>query len=97
MAISACHRETAAPPDPVSLEVLNGAALTGVVGALVSPTPTFLVKDASGHTLGGVPIVVTISDGGGTLRNTPTRTAGNGPTSVGQWTLGTRTGRNAVT
>ncbi|MBK8057257.1 MAG: Ig-like domain-containing protein, partial [Gemmatimonadetes bacterium] len=40
-------------------------------------------------------MTVAVGEGGGTLRNPPTRTA-SGPTSVGQWTLGTRSGRNTL-
>lgn len=97
LVLSACHHDTTAPLVPVSLEVASSTAPSGVVGSLLTPSPGFIVKDASGRTLGGVPIVVSISDGAGTLRSAPTRTAANGPTSVGQWTLGTRSGRNAVT
>jgi len=96
LSTSACHHETAAPAQPASLEA-PVAAISGVVGTALAPAPSFVVKDASGRTLGGIPIVITISDGGGTIRNAPARTAGNGATSVGQWTLGTRAGRNAVT
>ncbi len=95
--ISACHRDSTAPSAPVALEAFGAATIQGTVGAVLSPAPTFVIKDASGRTLGGIPIVVTISDGSGTLRSAPTRTAGTGPTSVGLWTLGTVTGRNAVT
>ena len=93
----ACHHDSTAPVRPTALEASGAATVTGIVGAVLSPAPAFVVKDASGQTLGGIPITVTISGGGGTLRSAPTRSAANGPTSVGQWTLGTRSGRNAVT
>jgi hypothetical protein len=95
--MSACHPDATAPVQPTALEVSATAPLAGVVGTALTPAPAFIVKDVTGRTLGGIPIVVTISDGGGTLRSAPTRTAADGPTSVGQWTLGTRSGRNAVT
>jgi hypothetical protein len=53
------------------------------------------VRDASGNALGGVAVSVTVGEGGGTLRNAPTRTAA-GATSAGTWTLGTRAGRNTL-
>jgi hypothetical protein len=71
--------------------------MTGVVGGVLTPAPGIVVRDASGKVLGGIPVLVSVSDGAGTLQGAPTRTAGTGPTAIGQWTLGTKSGRNAVT
>jgi hypothetical protein len=95
--LAACSSDTTSSEPPALVEAAGGSSLAGTVGALVSPSPSFEVKDASGHILGGVAVSIAVSDGAGTLRNSPARTAANGPTSIGQWTLGTKSGRNAIT
>jgi hypothetical protein len=68
---------------------------TAEVGTALTTPVAFVVRDAGGKALGGVVVSVSVGEGGGTLRNAPTRTAA-GATSVGQWTLGTAAGRNTL-
>ena len=46
--------------------------------------------------MSGVAVTVVVSQGGGSLINAPT-TSASGPTSVGQWTLGSTAGTNSLT
>ncbi len=80
---------------PTAIESPNPSVATAEVGTVLSASPSFVVRDAGGAALSGIAVTVAVGEGGGTLRNAPTRTAG-GPTSVGEWKLGTRTGRNTL-
>jgi hypothetical protein len=84
-------------PTPVPSTIVSAAppVVSAEVGTVLAPAPSFVVRDANGGTLGGVAVSVSVGEGGGSLRNAPTRTAA-GATSVGSWTLGTRAGRNTV-
>jgi len=73
------------------------ATVDGTAGLPLVTAPTFVVKDAGGSTLGGVAITITVTAGGGTLPDAPTKTSGGSPTSVGTWTLGKIAGLNSVT
>lgn len=94
--LTACHRDSTSPPVPVTLAAGENAP-TGIVGTVVTTSPTFEVRDALGHPLANVPVRVAVTGGGGTLRRAPTRTLAGSPTPVGQWTLGTVAGTNALT
>jgi hypothetical protein len=54
------------------------------------------VNDASGNSIGGVAVSVTVTAGGGTLTDAPTKTK-DGPTPIGTWKLGNTAGVNSVT
>jgi len=72
-AISGCSGGTEpAVPASISADVSIPTATAGLV---LATSPTFSVKDASGKTIGGVPITITVTAGGGTLANSPTTTA----------------------
>ena len=95
-ALVACASEPAtAPAVPTSLTQAQ-ASLTGTVGKLLTVAPTVALKDASGAFVGGVALTVAITAGGGTITAAPARSA-NGPTAIGQWTLGTLAGVNTIT
>jgi hypothetical protein len=62
----------------------------------VSVAPTFLVTDASGNALQGVPVTVSVASGGGTLTDAPTRSM-SAATPIGSWTLGPSVGAQSIT
>jgi len=93
--VAAC-KDTTAPPPPASIAP-SVAALSGTAGLPLSSAPSFSVRDASGNILGGVPVTITVTSGGGTLLNAPTSTVAGVPTRVGTWTLGTVAGPNTLT
>jgi len=92
----ACGDSTG-PPKPSSISPDASTTAEGTAGVLLSPSPSFVVKDGNGNTMGGVGITVAVTAGGGTIAGAPAQTAGGGPTPVGQWTLGTVAGANSVT
>src|ERR1035437_7056291 len=57
-------------------------------------TPTFLVQDAAGRPMAGVPVTVAVSQGH--VANAPT-VSGAGATSAGDWTLGGTPGQQTLT
>ena len=93
--VSACSDGAAPVPVPATLESVGGAPITAVVGTAPATAPTFVARDAAGKTIAGIAVSVVTGEGGGTLKNAPTRSSG-GATSVGTWTLGTRAGRNTL-
>ena len=92
---AACSDGGGPAPVPKAIEAATTTLPSAEAGSALLSPPTFVVRDASGKALGGIAVTIAVGEGGGTLRNPPTRTA-SGPTSVGQWTLGTRSGRNTL-
>jgi len=95
-ALSACHDGGTAPVTPASIEIVAGNNQTGSVGQRLTSSPTFVVRDASGHAISGVGVTISVSAGSGTIANAPKK-SGRGPTSIGAWSLGTKSGVNEVT
>ena len=93
--LAACGDGTSPAAVPAAARTSSNATVTGAAGTLLTSSPTFQVTDASGNALTGVPVAITVIDGGGTIAQAPARTAGSA-TSVGQWTLGPKAGRNAL-
>ena len=81
------------PPAEITIE--TGVSATVLLGATLTPTPTFLVRDADGNILAGVPVTVTVTAGGGQLVNPPTE-SGALPTPIGTWTVGSTFGTQTV-
>jgi leishmanolysin len=88
--------DSTAPSTPVSLTRAQGSTLSGTVGAVLTSSPTFEVKDDRGNDIANVAVTVTVTAGAGSITGAPTRT-GSGPTPVGTWTLGTTAGTNVLT
>lgn len=85
------------PPAPAAVVAISANPLTAAaVGSVVAAAPTFEVRSASGRALSGVPVSVAVTAGGGSIANAPTVSVA-GPTSIGQWTLGTTAGAQSVT
>src|SRR6478672_10593747 len=83
------------PKVPKSIDVA-GSLPGGTAGLTLTTPPTFDVKDASGAIMGGVPITITVTSGGGTLTNAPPTTVAGAPTPIGTLTLGRVAGPNVV-
>jgi leishmanolysin len=92
----ACHDSTGPGSIPTSLELVTAPPANAAAGVALPSSPSFVVKDQNGNVMGGVTVTVVVSLGSGTLSNAPSVSA-SGPTSVGQWTLGTTLGTNSLT
>lgn len=93
---SACSDSTE-PIRPASINATDTNAPTATAGIVVTNGPTFQVKDASGNILGGVPVTITVTAGGGTLTNAPSQTIAGAPTPIGTFTPGKVSGLNTIT
>ena len=80
---------------PASIRIAAVPAASGTAGATLAAAPTFVVRDASGKPLGGVPVTIAVVAGGGTIAAAPQR-SGAGATPVGTWTLGQVAGENRL-
>lgn len=90
-----CRDEPTGPRGPFTIESVRQAGHQATAGSIVTPAPTFVIRDASGRPLAGLPVRITVTEGGGELRNAPRRT-GAGPIAVGDWRLGGVAGRNTL-
>ena len=93
--VAACSDSTA-PPPPASIAATVSIP-SAAAGLPLTSAPSFSVRDAGGSILGGVPISVAVTSGGGTLANSPTATLSGAATPVGRWTLGKHVGLNMLT
>ena len=96
IAFAACRDEPTSATAPFSVEASLSAVPERTVGTIVTPSPTFVVRNANGDALANVPVTITVTAGGGTLLDPPLRTE-SGATSVGRWTLDTIAGLNEIT
>lgn len=97
LAIGAACGEGTAPVRPASINATETNSPTATAGLVVPTAPTFVVKDEAGNILGGVPVTITVTVGGGTLANAPTQTVAGAPTPIGTLTLGRMAGPNTIT
>ncbi len=95
--IAGCRGESTAPPTPTLVSPTVAIAADGTAGLPLTLSPTFIVEDGTGKTLGGVGVTIAVTAGDGTLLGAPTRTASGAPTAIGTWTLGKTAGLNTVT
>jgi hypothetical protein len=96
VSLTACSDAGTAPVTPASIEIAAGNNQTGPVGQRLNAAPTFIVRDAEGHAISGVGVTVSVSAGSGSVASSPKKST-NGPTSIGNWTLGPKTGVNQLT
>lgn len=92
---AACRRDSFGPNTPARLRASTTTAIRATVATVLTPSPTFSVRDGDGRFVAGAPLTITVVEGGGTLANAPTQSLG-GPTPIGDLTLGTTAGRNVV-
>lgn len=83
-------------PTVAALFATSTTVPTATVGTVLLVQPTFLVTDGANTPLANVPVTVTVTGGGGSLSEAPTRSQA-GATPVGAWTLGTVAGSNSLT
>jgi hypothetical protein len=95
-AVAGCRGEPTGPVRPSVIVAGFTAMPSGIVGQVLTPAPTFTVRDDKGKALADVPVSVAVIAGGGSLANAPTKTVA-GFTPVGQWTLGPAPGVNSLT
>ena len=94
---AACGGGGTEPPTPANVVAVTANPLaSAVVGSVVASAPTFEVRSTGGRALAGIPVNVVVTAGGGSLTGAPSVTLA-GPTSIGQWTLGTTAGDQTVT
>jgi hypothetical protein len=96
LGLIACGDSSAPGPIPTSIEITTQPSGSSSAGLPLATSPTFVVKDHDGNPLSGVPVTVTVSAGGGSLVNAPTKSSAPS-TSVGTWTLGHTIGLNSLT
>jgi hypothetical protein len=93
--VTACQDE-GPPPEPASVEAVSPTLLpSSVVGSDLETAPTFRVLSSTGKAIKGVPVTVTVTSGGGTITNAPTKTR-SGATSIGKWKLGPTAGEQRI-
>ena len=96
LALFACGDSSAPGPVPTSIEITTQPSGSPSAGLPLATSPAFVVKDHDGNPMSGVPVTVTVSAGGGSLVNAPTKTSAPS-TSVGTWTLGHSIALNSLT
>jgi len=94
-ALLACRDDTTAATAPFAVEASLATDHDITVGTIVTPSPTFIVRNSRGEALANVPVLISVTKGDGTLRNVPLRSS-SGPTSIGEWTLDTIARANEV-
>jgi hypothetical protein len=94
---AACGGGGTEPPAPAAVVATTGNPLASVVvGSVIAGAGSFEVRSSNGTALAGIAVSVTVTAGGGQLAGAPTVSLA-GPTSIGQWTLGTTSGTQSVT
>jgi hypothetical protein len=88
--------ESSGPPVATSLVANSSTSATGVVGGVVTPAPSVIVKDQNGSPMGGEAVTFAVVSGGGSVAGATVTTDASGVATVGSWTLGPATGDNVV-
>jgi hypothetical protein len=92
----ACRDEPTSATSPFAIEASVATDPEFVVGSIIAPAPTFVVRNSRGDALANIPVTISVTRGNGKLANAPVRTT-DGATSVGEWTLDTIAGINELT
>src|SRR5439155_17180766 len=86
LALSACGDSSGPKPVPTSIDLVTAPSGAATAGVPLTTSPAFVVKDQDGKPMSGVAVTITVTAGGGSLDNAPSKTSGS--TSVGTWILG---------
>ncbi len=87
------------PPPPAgaaSVSIVAGDNQSAAPNAVVSVRPSVIVKDAAGAPVSGVTVTFSVDAGGGAVTGATAVTGSDGIATVGQWTLGSSAGSNAL-
>ncbi|MFV1987614.1 MAG: leishmanolysin-related zinc metalloendopeptidase, partial [Gemmatimonadota bacterium] len=84
------------PPEPASLEIVQGDDQTVIVGTSVSTTPTIRVLDAESNPVAGVTVTFTVTSGGGSVSGNVVTSNSAGQANVSGWTVGVVAGLNRL-
>jgi alpha-tubulin suppressor-like RCC1 family protein len=93
-AISRAVSLSAGPPTIASVNA--GSSQTTAAGTAVPVAPSVKVTDGSSNPVVGVHVTFTVTGGGGSVTEAEPVTNAQGIATVGQWTLGTVAGQNAL-
>jgi hypothetical protein len=88
---------TAISGNTATVTIAAGAHQGAMVGTALPTRPRVQVRDGSGTPLAGIPIVFTVTEGGGSATGTTVTTDAAGIAEVGSWTLGAVGGPNRLT
>ena len=90
-----CGDSSGPKATPTSIEFVQGPGGPFYAGLPVPVQPAFVVKDQNGNAMAGVRVNITVTAGGGTLANAPTKSS-TPSTTIGVWTLGKVPGINTI-
>jgi adhesin/invasin len=79
-----------------TIAALEGDGQSATVNTAVALDPAVVVRDTEGNPVPGVPVIFSITGGGGALSGATAATDGQGVARVGSWRLGTAIGANAL-
>jgi hypothetical protein len=85
------------PLAPTTLSANSNATITGVAGAVVTPSPSVIVRDQNGAPMADITVTFQVASGGGSVSGGTVNTSAEGIATVGAWTLGTVPGQNTLT
>ena len=94
--LAACNNDSVTPPVATSMAVLNGNAITGVVGTALSSPIVVQVMDQNGNAMANTPVTFVPTATSGVVSTAVVLTDANGTASV-TWTLGTAAGIDTLT
>ena len=79
-----------------SIAAAAGDGQSATVNTTVAVAPAVIVRDLDGNPVAGVPVVFTVTAGGGSVTGGTAGTDGEGIARVGSWKLGTDAGENGL-
>ena len=85
------------PLAPTTLSANSNATITAVAGAVVTPSPSVIVRDQNGAPMADITVTFQVASGGGSVSGGTVNTNAEGIATVGAWTLGTVPGQNTLT
>jgi len=96
LAFISCKGEQTTPSVATTLAANSSTSVTGVAGAVVTPSPSVIVNDQNGSPMEGATVTFAVVSGGGSVSGATTTTNASGTATVGSWTLGPVTGSNVL-
>lgn len=80
----------------VSIEAVEGGGQSATVNTAVAVSPAVVIRDSEGNGVPGVPVVFSVTGGGGSVTGATAATGADGIARVGSWKLGTDAGENTL-